>query len=153
MFFSPHQKLSDEHAWAAPGRVYSTPQGPLLYLDLYTTGAVAAPGHVYTTGAFAAPGACLHYRSLCCTWTCLNSKSLEMYPLGDLWNSVHGRNHGIPQNFVQLCHSEFREIPRNFRQFRTEYGSYGSTKNKRNSVLTEFRVDAWWNSVDTLIIK
>ncbi len=62
-----------------------------------------------------------------------------MCPMGDIQNSVHGNYLGIPQNFVQLCNTEFREIPRNFRQFRTEYRSYGSTKNRRNSGLMEFR--------------
>ncbi len=58
--------------------------------------------------------------------------------MGDIRNSVHGINHGIPPIFFQLCNTEFRELPRNFRQFRTEYGSYGSTKNTRNSVLSWF---------------
>jgi hypothetical protein len=35
--------------------------------------------------------------------------------------------------------TEFRIIPRNFWQFRIAYGMYGSKKNIRNSVLTEFR--------------
>ncbi len=56
--------------------------------------------------------------------------------MGNILNSVHGNNHEIQKNFVQLCDTEFREIPWNFRQFRTEHGS---TKNRRNSALTEFR--------------
>jgi hypothetical protein len=45
------------------------------------------------------------------------------------------KNHGIPRNCVQLCDTEFRVILRNFRQFCTIW----STKNRRNSVSTEFR--------------
>ncbi len=66
-------------------------------------------------------------------------QSLEVCSLGDIRNSAHGNYHGIPENFVQLWDTEFREIPWNFRQFRTEYGSYGRTKTRQNSVLTEFR--------------
>jgi hypothetical protein len=69
----------------------------------------------------------------------LCNRSFEVCPLRDIQNSVHGNNHGIPQNIVQLCDKEFQGIPQNFRQFRIEYGSYGSTKNIRNSLLTEFR--------------
>jgi hypothetical protein len=58
----------------------------------------------------------------------LYNRSFEVCPLRDIQNSVHGNNHGIPQNFVQLCVKEFHGIPQNFRQFCTEYGSYGSTK-------------------------
>jgi hypothetical protein len=41
--------------------------------------------------------------------------------------------------FVQLCYTEFREIQRNFRKFRTEYRRCGSAKNMRISLPTEFR--------------
>jgi hypothetical protein len=54
-------------------------------------------------------------------------------------NSVQSK---IPRNsaeFGRICDTEFRIIPRNFRQFRMAYGIYGSNKNVRNSVLTEFR--------------
>jgi hypothetical protein len=46
---------------------------------------------------------------------------------------------GFTQNSAALRDTEFRIIPRNFRQFRMAYGIYGSNKNVRNSVLTEFR--------------
>jgi hypothetical protein len=53
-------------------------------------------------------------------------------PLRDTRNSLH-------ENIT-----EFREIlskyaTRSFRRFRTEYGRFGSPKNKHNSVSTEFR--------------
>jgi hypothetical protein len=46
---------------------------------------------------------------------------------------------GIQRNSAAFRDTEFRIIPRNFRQFRMTYGIYGSKKNVRNSVLTEFR--------------
>jgi hypothetical protein len=46
---------------------------------------------------------------------------------------------GIPRNSAAFRDTEFRIIPRNFWQFRVAYGIYGSNKNVRNSVLTEFR--------------
>jgi hypothetical protein len=46
---------------------------------------------------------------------------------------------GILRNLAAFRDTEFRIIPRNFRQFRMAYGIYGSNKNVRNSVLTEFR--------------
>jgi hypothetical protein len=45
----------------------------------------------------------------------------------------------IPRKFTELYDTEFGGIPRNFSQFRTEYGIDGSKKNRRNSVSTEFR--------------
>ncbi len=51
---------------------------------------------------------------------------------------VFMKNHGIARNFVNICGTEFQEIPWNFRQFRTEYGRDGSTKNVWNSAFTEF---------------
>jgi hypothetical protein len=51
-------------------------------------------------------------------------------------NSVQSK---IPRNSAAFRDTEFRIIPRNFRRFRMAYGIYGSNKNVRNSVLTEFR--------------
>jgi hypothetical protein len=51
-------------------------------------------------------------------------------------NSVQSK---IPRNSAAFRDTEFRIIPRNFRQFHMAYGIYGSNKNVRNSVLTEFR--------------
>jgi hypothetical protein len=42
------------------------------------------------------------------------------------------------RNSAKLCLIMQYEIPRDFRQFRTEYGRDESTKNLRNSVSTEF---------------
>jgi hypothetical protein len=39
----------------------------------------------------------------------------------------------IPWNSAAFRDTEFRIIPRNFRQFRMAYGIYGSNKNVRNS--------------------
>ncbi len=44
-----------------------------------------------------------------------------------------------PRKFTELYDTEFGGIPRNFSQFRTEYGIDESKKNRRNSVSTEFR--------------
>jgi hypothetical protein len=40
---------------------------------------------------------------------------------------------------VKLYNTEYSGIPRNFSQFRMDYGIDGSKKNRRNSVSTEFR--------------
>jgi hypothetical protein len=60
--------------------------------------------------------------------------TVQTVPTRDIRNSVHEKV------------TEFREIPRNFTefrrnlsQFRMEYGIDGSKKNRRNSVSTEFR--------------
>jgi hypothetical protein len=54
-------------------------------------------------------------------------------------NSAETKHYGIPRNSAAFRDTEFRIIPRNFWQFRIAYGMYGSKKNIRNSVLTEFR--------------
>jgi hypothetical protein len=45
----------------------------------------------------------------------------------------------ILRNFTELYHTKFSGIPRNFSQFRAEYGIDRSKKNRRNYVSTEFR--------------
>jgi hypothetical protein len=62
---------------------------------------------------------------------------LEMYRI-----YTH-QNHGIPRNFVKFRDTKFRIIPRNFGQFRREYGIYGSKKH--------YGIPRWRNSVNTLI--
>jgi hypothetical protein len=64
-------------------------------------------------------------------------RSVSYYPI--MRNSVQSKIHGIPRNSAAFRDTEFRIIPRNFQQFRMAYGIYGSNKNVRNSVLTEFR--------------
>ncbi len=63
---------------------------------------------------------------LSCTWTCLDNRSLQCVPL-EIYEILYEKI------------TEFCEIPRNFRQFLTEFGRDGSTKNIRNSLSTEFR--------------
>jgi hypothetical protein len=53
----------------------------------------------------------------------------------------------IPRNFRELYDTEFSGIPRNFSQF--EYGIDGSKKNRRNSVSTEFRGHPKKKSIET----
>jgi hypothetical protein len=65
---------------------------------------------------------------------CENFRSVSYYPI--MRNSVQSK---IPQHSAAFRDTEFRIIPRNFRQFRMAYGIYGSNKNVRNSVLTESR--------------
>jgi hypothetical protein len=63
----------------------------------------------------------------------------QLHPI--MRNSVQNKLmefRGIPRNSVAFRDTEFRIIPRNFWQFRIAYGIYGSNKNIRNSVLTEF---------------
>ncbi len=81
----------------------------------------------------------LQYRGLCCTWKCLYNKSLEVCPLGDIQNSVHGNNQWNYIKFFKLMQHGIPWNSAEFRRFPTEYGSYRSTKYIRNSVLIEFR--------------
>jgi hypothetical protein len=66
-------------------------------------------------------------------------RSVSYYPI--MPNSVQSK---FPRNSAAFRYTEFRIIPRNFRQFRMAYGIYGSNKNVRNSVLTEFRGHPTW---------
>ncbi len=72
---------------------------------------------VYTTEAF--PALCLHYWGFDFTWTCLHHRGLSC-----TWPCFTKGAY-----FVLVCETEFRKIPRNFRQFRTDYGRYGNKKN------------------------
>jgi hypothetical protein len=74
-------------------------------------------------------------------------RSVSYYPI--MRNSVQSK---IPRNSAAFRDTEFRIIPRNFRQFSMAYGIYGSNKNVRNSVLTEFRGHPIRTSA-TLLIK
>jgi hypothetical protein len=76
---------------------------------------------------------CLHHKGLCCTWMCLHNRGFccTTGPLKCVPWEIY-ENHGILRNFVQFC---------------TEYGRYVSTKNRRNSVLTEFRGHPRWPAV------
>jgi hypothetical protein len=58
-------------------------------------------------------------------------------------NSVQSK---IPRNSAAFRDTEFRIIPRSFRQFRM---AYGSNENVRNSVLTEFRA----HPIDEVTVK
>ena len=129
-----------ESVWkigACAGLEIATPQGPELHSDVSGQKETVLVWTCLHPRRLSCTWTCLRYRGLYCTWACLQHRSLEVCPLGNIGNSVHGNYHGIPRNFVWLCDMEFHEIPRNFRQFSTEYGSYGSTKNR-------------WDSVDTL---
>jgi hypothetical protein len=126
-----------ESVWkigACAGLEIATPQGPELHSDMSGQKETVLVWTCLHPRRLSCTWTCLRYRGLYCTWACLQHRSLEVCPLGNIGNSVHGNYHGIPRNFVRLCDMEFHEIPRNFRQFSTEYGS---TKNR-------------WNSVDTL---
>jgi hypothetical protein len=126
----------------------STKQGPDLHLDMSTLRDLCC---TWT---------CLHHRVLSCTWTCHRGQPAprlvwtkgacadpgRVYTTGafkcvplEIYEILFTKNHGIPRNFVKLCDTEFREIPRNFRQFSREYGRDGGTQThkfqcRRNSV-------------------
>ncbi len=57
---------------------------------------------------------CLHYRDLCCTLVRQQKRVLSW-----TWTcqELQEKKHGIPRNFVKLCDTEFREIPRNLGNF------------------------------------
>ncbi len=58
-----------------------------------------------------------------------------MCPFGDIRSSVNEKK---TRNSKKICPILRHGIPRNSRLFRPEYKRYGSTKNIRNSVSTNF---------------